>query len=357
MSQTGGSDDEPASPGGSVTARPAGDISGGTVRRPPGTSGLRTRRMVEVVLLGALIVFPLVDRDAFLVDRVGRYLLFAAFAISVDLIWGYGGLFTFGHAAFFGGGGYLVGMLTTHEASLLPVPLWAAVPAAVVGVALFALALSYFVFSGRGALRGVEFAVVTLAVAVAAERVTNSGGSITGGQNGILMSESLRIPGLTSFQQGYGFYGLTAFMLFCIYLGIRWFLGSRSGLILRGIRDNEDRVDVLGYDVPSIKRRSFVLSAAIAALAGAIFYVHEGIVSPGSVGVGASTLVLLWVVLGGRGTLIGPVVGAILLPYLTATLSGTLLQTWLVVVGAILVTVILVLPAGIFGFINREQRT
>ena len=316
-----------------------------------------SRRRAEAILLLALIALPLVSGDTFLIDRLGRYFLFAAFAVSVDLIWGYGGLFTFGHAAFFGGGGYIVGMLTTHDAAFLPVPLWAALIGAVLAVALFALALSYFVFSGRGALRGVEFAVVTLAVAVAAERLTNAGGSVTGGQNGILMSSSLGVPGVISLQQGYGFYALAGLLLLATYVGVQRFLNSRSGLILRGIRDNEDRIDLLGYDVPAIKRRAFVLSAAIAALAGAVFYVHEGIVSPSAVGVGASTLVLLWVVLGGRGTLIGPIVGAILLPHLTATLSGSLLDTWLVAVGVILVAVILVLPSGIFGFLNRERGT
>jgi urea transport system permease protein len=345
-------------PAGSASGtRRAGDVPGDAVRRPPGMPGQRTRRLVEMVLLLASIVFPLVSRDTFLIDRVGRYFLFAAFAISVDLIWGYGGMLTFGHAAFFGGGGYLVGMLTTRDAGFLPLPLWPAVVAAVVGVALFALALSYFVFSGRGALRGVEFAVVTLAVAVAAERLTNAGGSVTGGQNGILMTASLRVPGVAAFQQGNGFYAFGGLLLVATYVGVKRFLGSRSGLILRGIRENEDRIDGLGYSVPAIKRRSFVLSAAIASLAGAIFYVHEGIVSPGAVGVGASTLVLLWVVLGGRGTLIGPIVGAILLPYLTARLSGSLLDTWLVVVGVILVAVILVLPSGIFGFLDRDRGT
>lgn len=299
---------------------------------------------------------PIVSGDAFFVDRLGRYFLFAAFAISVDLIWGFGGMFTFGHAAFFGGGGYVVGLLTTHEVGFLPVPLWVALMAAVAAAAAFALALSYFVFSGRGALRGVEFSVVTLAVTVMAERLMNAGGSITGGQNGILMTASLEIPGVVSLQQGHGFYVLAGLVLVATYLVVQRFLGSRSGLILRGIRDNEDRVDLLGYDVPGIKRRAFVLSAAIAALAGAVFHVHEGIVSPGAVGVGASTLVLLWVVLGGRGTLIGPIAGAILLPYLTATLSGSLLDTWLVIVGIILVAVIVLLPSGIFGLVSRERR-
>lgn len=299
---------------------------------------------------------PIVSGDAFFVDRLGRYFLFAAFAISVDLIWGFGGMFTFGHAAFFGGGGYVVGLLTTHEVGFLPVPLWVALMAAVAAAAAFALALSSFVFSGRGALRGVEFSVVTLAVTVMAERLMNAGGSITGGQNGILMTASLEIPGVVSLQQGHGFYVLAGLVLVATYLVVQRFLGSRSGLILRGIRDNEDRVDLLGYDVPGIKRRAFVLSAAIAALAGAVFHVHEGIVSPGAVGVGASTLVLLWVVLGGRGTLIGPIAGAILLPYLTATLSGSLLDTWLVIVGIILVAVIVLLPSGIFGLVSRERR-
>jgi len=319
-----------------------------------GSTGRKGRRL-EALLVVALVAVPLISGDSFLIDRLGRYFLFAAFAVSVDLIWGYGGLFTFGHAAFFGGGGYIVGLLTTHQAAFLPVPLWVALIAAVAAAAVFALALSYFVFSGRAALRGVEFSVVTLAVTVMAERLMNAGGAVTGGQNGILMTATLGIPGIISLQQGLGFYAVAGLVLVATYLVVQRFLGSRSGLILRGIRENEDRIDLLGYDVPGIKRRAFVLSAAIAALAGALFYVHEGIVSPGAVGVRASTLVLLWVVLGGRGTLIGPIVGAIVLPYLTATLSGSLLDTWLVIVGIILVGVIVVLPSGIFGLVSRER--
>ncbi len=304
----------------------------------------------------ALVALPIISDDRFLIDRFGRYFLFAIFALSVDLIWGYGGMFTFGHAVFFGGGGYIVGMLTTRGGWFLPVPFWLALAAAVAAAALLALALSYFVFSGKGALRGVEFAVVTLAVAVIAERLANAGGSISGGQNGILMQSRLGVPGVISLHRGYGFYALTGLLLVATYFGLKWFLRTRSGLVLRGVRENEDRIDLLGYEVPLVKRRTFVLSGALAGLAGALFYVHEGIVSPGTVGVGASTLVLLWVVLGGRGTLLGPIIGAILLPHLTASLSGTLLDTWLVVVGVILVAVIVLFPAGIFGFLTRPRK-
>ncbi len=334
--------------------QPVGDRTEDPPAAPAPGPGRSTRRLVEIALLVLLVALPLVTNDTFFIDRVGRYFLFAIFAISVDLIWGYGGLFTFGHAAFFGGGGYLVAMLTTRTGWFLPVPFWIALPLAVTAAAVLALAVSYFVFSGREALRGVEFAVVTLAVAVLAERLANAGGTVTGGQNGILMQTRLGIPGVISLHRGYGFYALTGLLLVAVYLGVRRFIRSRPGLVLRGIRDNEDRVDLLGYDVAQVKRRAFVLSGALAGLAGALFHVHEGIVSPGAVGVGSSTLVLLWVVLGGRGTLLGPVVGALLLPHLTASLSGTLLDTWLVTVGVILVAVIVLLPAGLLGFLAKE---
>ncbi|MDH3426107.1 MAG: branched-chain amino acid ABC transporter permease, partial [Acidimicrobiia bacterium] len=303
----------------------ADEAPGGRTGRPPGVPTQRNRRIAELAVLLALVALPILSSDRFLIDRFGRYFLFAIFALSVDLIWGYGGMFTFGHAAFFGGGGYIVGMLTTRSGWFLPVPFWVALGAAVAAAGLLALAMSYFVFSGRGALRGVEFAVVTLAVAVIAERLADAGGAVSGGQNGILMQSRLGIPDVISLHRGYGFYVVTGTMLVATYVGLKWFLRTRSGLIIRGVRENEDRIDLLGYEVPRVKRRTFVLSGSLAGLAGALFYVHEGIVSPSSVGVSASTLVLLWVVLGGRGTLIGPIIGAIVLPHLTASLSGTLL--------------------------------
>ncbi len=318
-------------------------------------SPLRGRRAwVEGALLATAVAIPLVTRDGFLADRLGKFFLFAVFAISVDLVWGYGGMFTFGHAAFFGWAGYVVGIATTRDYGPLPVGLWVAVPLAVALSALLALAIGYFVFSGRLALRGVDFAVVTLAISFLSERLADAGGQVTGGQNGILMNVRLETPWF-GFHKNFGFYVFALALLIGAYLFSRWFVGTRTGLILRGIRQNEDRVALLGYDVSRVKRGVFVLSGAMAGLAGALFYVHDGIVSPGAVGVQLSTLVLLWVVLGGRGTLLGPVVGAVALPYLTARLSGTLLDTWLVVVGVLLVAVIVLLPAGIFGYLTRED--
>jgi len=245
-------------------------------------------------------------------------------------------------------------MLTARSGGFLPVPFLLALPAAVAGTALLAWLLARFVFSGRLGLRGVYFAVVTLAVSYLSEKIADAGDTITGGQNGILQKVRLGVPGL-SFHKGYGFYVCTAALLVAVYVLLRWFVASPAGLVLRGVRENEDRVALLGYDVAAVKRRAFVLSGALAGLAGALFHVHEGIVSPSSVGVQLSTFVLLWVALGGRGTLLGPVVGAVGLSYLNVRLSGTLLDTWLLVVGAVLVAVIMVFPAGLFGYLNRAR--
>ncbi len=300
-----------------------------------------------------MVALPVVSSDLFFVDRFGRYFLWGIFAISVDLVWGQGGMLTFGHAAFFGGGGYLVAMLTTHDAWFMPLPLGVAILVAVAGAVVFALVMSSMAFMGRAPLRGVEFAVITLAIAFLLEQLARAGGTVSGGQNGILIRSRLEIPGVISLHRGYGFYTLAATVLVAVYVVSRFFVDSRPGLILRGIRENEDRVDSLGYKVANIKRGTFALSAAMASLAGSLFYVHDGIVSPTAVGVGSSTLVLLWVVLGGRGTLVGPVVGTLVLSHLTATLSGTYLDTWLLIVGVVMVVAIIVFPAGFLGWVGR----
>ena len=314
------------------------------------------RRAAEIAMLAVLVALPLLAENAFEVDRFGRYLLWGVFAISVDLVWGYGGMLTFGHAAFFGGGGYAVAILTTREWWLLPLPLSVALPVAVLLAVLLALLLAAMSFLGRYPLRGVEYAVVTLAVAFLFEQLAQSGGTVTGGKNGIIMNSRLEFGDVLSVHRGSGFYWLAAVVLILCYLVARRFVRSDSGLVLVGIQENEERIDRLGYNASVVKTKALVLSAAMATLAGALFFAHDGIISPSAVGVGSSTLVLLWVVLGGRGTLIGPVAGVLLLSHLTSTLSGSFLDTWLLIVGIVLVLVILVFPAGVLGALNRGVR-
>lgn len=312
------------------------------------------RKVTEVGLLLALVALPILSGDAFFIDRFGKFFLWAIFAISVDLVWGQGGMLTFGHAAFFGGGGYVAAMLTTHDWWLLPLPLVVALPLAVAAAALLSVVLSALSFAGKAPLRGVEFAVVTLAIAYMLEQLARSGGTVTGGQNGILLDSRLEVGSL-SLHRGTGFYFLAAGTLVAVYVLTRMFSNSRSGLILQGIRENEDRVDRLGYSVTRVKRTTYIVSASIAGLAGVLFYVHDGIISPTAVGVGNSTLVLLWVVLGGRGTLLGPIVGAVVLSYLNSKLSSDFLDTWLLLLGFIMVISILIFPAGLLGYLGRGR--
>ena len=303
-------------------------------------------------MLAALVITMLVTTDAFTIDRFGRYLIYAVFALSVDLIWGFGGVLTFGHAAFFGAGGYLAAMFMERSGWFLPIPLWAAIGLAVVCVAAFAALLAGLAFRGPFPMRGVELAVITLAVAYLLEQYARAGGELTGGQNGILIGPRLSMFGI-SVHRGRNFYLLAAGTLIVCYVAARWFVSSRPGTVVRAIRDNEARADLLGYHVPNLKISVFVLSAAIAALAGSILYIHDGIVSPAAVGVGASTQVLLWVALGGRGTLIGPIIGTVVLQHLTATLSGTMLDTWVLAIGALLILVVMVFPSGLLGWLDR----
>lgn len=309
-------------------------------------------RGAEVVVLVAMVVTLFATTEAFTIDRFGRYLMYAAFALSVDLIWGFGGVLTFGHAAFFGTGGYLAAMFMERSGWFLPLPLWPAIGLAVLCVAAFALLLAALAFRGPFPMRGVELAVITLAVAYLLEQYARAGGELTGGQNGILIGPRLTFFGI-NVHRGRNFYLLAAGILIVCYVLARWFVSSRPGTVVRAIRDNESRADLLGYHVPNLKIAVFVLSAAIAGFAGAILYVHEGIVSPAAVGVGASTQVLLWVALGGRGTLVGPIIGTVALQHLTATLSGTMLDTWILVIGALLIFVVLVFPSGVLGWLDR----
>jgi urea ABC transporter permease protein UrtC len=312
------------------------------------------RRLIELFAVALLVAIPLATGDEFLADRLGSFMLYAIFALSVDLIWGYGGMLSFGHAAFFGWGGYVVAILMTRQEALLPLSFWTALPLAMFLPGMLAYILGWFAFSGRLAIRGVYFAVLTLALSVLSAQIAEAGGTLTGGHNGIILLSTISV-GQFDFEYGFNFYVLAASVLIASYAALRWYVRSKAGLRLLGVRENEERLLLLGVDVAKVKRRAFTLSAGLAALAGAFFYAHNGIVSPSAVGIQLSTQVLLWVLIGGLGTLLGPVVGAVGLSYLTAELSGTLLNTWLLVVGVVLVVVILFVPSGLMGFFSESR--
>lgn len=319
----------------------------GIRRLAPASAGANVRHVAEVATCATLALSPLFMGD-FALDRLGSFLLYAIFAISVDLLWGYSGILTFGHAVFFGWSAYLFAFLTQHSGRGPHLPAVAALFAAPALMGVLGYALGWFSFGYRTSMRGVYFSVVSFGLAVTSTALALSAYSLTGGQSGVLLNYGLSVMG-TSVEYGLPFYIFALVLLVLVYVGTRMFLASSKGLLLVGIRENEPRLTLYGHDVIRAKRWALAGSAALAGVAGELFEIHAGIVSTDSAGVDLSVLAVVWVLLGGQGTLIGGVIAAIVLNYLDASLAGALANTWLLIVGALLVLVVTFARGGLLG--------
>lgn len=313
----------------------------------------RSTRGLDRALIAALLVAPFVVRDAFLIDRLGMFLLFGLCAVSLDLLWGHGGILTFGHAVLIGGAGYVVALTTTGRIGDTAVPLGVALLLGVIGAAGLSAATAWFGLHGRRPLGTVEFALLTLALTVLGEQAARASG-LLGGRNGILLTTRIDVVGL-DLHRGRSFYVLAAVVLVAGIALCRWFLRTSTGQILHAARDDPERVELLGHDVRRARVAACALAGALAGLAGGLIHTHDAIVSPGALGITSSTTVLLWVVLGGRGTLVGPALAAVVLPSATVALSGRLLDTWLLVVGVLLVVTVVALPQGLVGLLTSRR--
>ncbi len=312
-------------------------------------------RARDRVLILALVAAPVVLRDGFLIGRLGVMLLFALAAVSLDLLWGYGGLLSLGHAVLLGTSGYLVAVSTTGRSigfSLSP-------GAAVVGSALLAAALAagvaWVALRGRHPLGTLEFALLTLALGVIGEQTALRSETL-GGRNGLIIPAGIGL-GPVELHRGLGFYVLAAGLLVLGVVVCRRFLASATGAILVAARDDPARVELLGLDVRRARVLASALAGGLAGTAGGLIHIHQSIITPGSVGITSSTALVLWVVLGGRGTLVGPAIGAVVLQSMTVVLSGMLLDAWLVVVGLVLVLAVIVLPDGLAGLPGILRRS
>jgi urea transport system permease protein len=309
---------------------------------------------VDRVLLIALVLTPVLLRDQFLIDRLGVMLLFALAAVALDLIWGYGGLLSLGHAVLLGGAGYAVALLTTGRIGLLTLPAVVAVGVAALLTAGLSATIAWIGSRGRRPLGTLEFALLTLALGVIGEQIALRSQTL-GGRNGLVIPGRIG-AGPVGLDRGTAFYVLAALLL-VLGVGIcRRFLASATGTILVAGRDDPDRVELLGLDVRRARVVASGLAGVLAGLAGALVHLHSSIVTPGALGIASSTTIVLWVVLGGRGTLVGPAVGAVALQSVSVALSGALLDAWLVVVGLVLIIAVISLPGGIAGLLRVPPR-
>ncbi len=321
-------------------------------------NGPGRREIVLVVGLALLLAAPGIAEtlgEPFLTSLFTRIVIYALAAASLDLILGYGGLVSFGHGAFFGLGGYVVGILAFHSAEGTAIPFlpgawtgttlaYVAWPAAIAAAALFALVI------GALSLRtsGVYFIMITLAFA---QMLYFFFVSLTlyGGDDGLNLWDRSRIPGLDLYDDTTFYYVSLAALLGFLYLARR-IVNSRFGRVMRGCKQNERRMRALGFPTYRYRLAAFVIAGAGAGLAGALIANHTEFVGPGLLHWTRSGEIMVMVILGGMGTLAGPVFGAAGF-LLAEEFLSRYTDHWMLFLGLFLIFVVLFAKRGIYGWL------
>lgn len=291
-----------------------------------------------------LVVFGPAVLGRFSLNVLTRSMIYAMLALTVDLLWGYTGILTFGQAAFFGVGAYATAMVLMHIGASPSLLLLAFVAAIIVPVVLGLIVGWLSFYHGSTPLYAT---VISLVVPIVMTQIVFSGGVWTGSSSGLVGYDVLPL-GLT------GFFRLTGFCLLVLAVLAIVFVRSDAGRLLVAIRDNEARVAYLGINPARVKILLTATLAGVAGLAGFLYANASGVVAPENTGFVFGTEIVVWTALGGRGTIIGPVLGAIGIDYLSASLSGDLPFLWQLVIGGLFVVMIIVLPGGLASLVTRH---
>nr|WP_204347188.1 ATP-binding cassette domain-containing protein [Rhizobium laguerreae] len=311
---------------------------------------VRDRQKLRLVLLLALaltalllVVFGPMFLGRFSLNVLTRSMIYAMLAITVDLLWGYTGVLTFGQAAFFGVGAYATAMVLTHIGAS-PALFVVALVAAVLVPLVLGLAVGWLSFyHGSTPLYAT---VISLVVPIVVTQLVFSGGTWTGSSSGLVGYETLPL-GLP------GYFRLSGACLLALAVLAIVFVRSDAGRLLVAIRDNEARVAYLGMNPARLKIVLTGVLAGVCGLAGFLFANASGVVAPENTGFVFGTELVVWTALGGRGTIIGPLFGAIGIDYLSASLSGDLPFLWQLIIGALFVAMIILLPGGLASLVTR----
>jgi len=312
---------------------------------------LRLLPVMEIAVLAIGALLPLVLQD-YLTIYATRVLILCLFALSFDLVWGYAGIMSFGQAVFFGSAGYGVALIARDlgVTSMLVI-----LPAGVLIGFTFALLLGGFLLLGRHQSSVIFVSLGTLTGSYVFDRLAR-GWYYLGGQNGIPSIPSMSL-GSHDLDEGVVFYYFALGILVLVYLLCRFLVGSQFGLALAGLRENEQRITFFGYRVQRLKAIIFSFAGAIAGLAGSLYAFHEGFVWPNMLGVVMSTQVVLYVLFGGSGTLIGALIGTIVIEAVSFWLSNSYQDIWPIILGVLLLLVILFRPAGLISlFVSERER-
>jgi branched-chain amino acid transport system permease protein len=302
-------------------------------------------RLAGPAALAALIVVP-PALPVFLVTTLTEVLILGLFAMSLDLLVGYTGLDSFGHAAVYGLGAYTTALVLLHTG--VPLPL--ALLAGAVGTAVVALPIAWLCTRTTG----VAFAMLTLAFAQLLYAIAYKWQSVTGGSDGLAGVPRTPGPfGMAWFTSRLGFYYMVAACAVGAYLLCRAFVRSPLGTALLAIRENERKAGALGYNPRAYKIVVFVVAAFFGGLAGSLYAPFAGFASPDLFFWILSGQVLVMVIIGGAGTLAGPIVGAAFF-YLLEHYLSAVTNSWALVLGVIFIVFVLFVPEGIWGFVRRR---
>ena len=303
-----------------------------------------------VALCGLALAFALPNFvEVFVLVDLTAYIVMAILALSLALVWGYAGILCFGQSAFFGIGGYAY-VLAAMNLGESTVPL-------LIGVALpmiFAAVLGYFLFYGR--VGDIYLGVITLCVSLIFYNLVNSmsgteykiGSVPIGGHNGIPGVPPINLPGHPALQLGYqGTFQLSLIVLVFVYVGLHLLLASKFGRVVISIRHNELRTELLGYDARLYKLIVFVIGAGIAGIAGILFANWGSFIGPTVFSILFSAQIIIWIMVGGLGTLLGAMGGAFVIQWLNTLLGTTKIADPNIVLGAIFIVFVLLVPRGV----------
>jgi urea transport system permease protein len=318
--------------------------------------------------------------SAYGITLIGKYLCYGMLALALDLIWGYCGILSLGHAAFFALGGYAMGMYLMRQIGtrgvygdpVLPDFMvflnWKSLPwfwhgfnhflfalaMMVLVPAVLALVFGWFAFRSR--VTGVYFSIITQALTYALMLAFFRNDMGFGGNNGFTDFKDLLGFDLHSDRTRVVLLVVTAAALAASYLACRAIVESRAGRVMRAIRDAESRTRFLGYPVESFKLWLFVFSGVLAGIAGALYVPQVGIINPSEFAPINSIEAVIWVAVGGRGSLYGAILGAVLVNYAKTYLTGAFPEIWLYALGALFVLVTVFLPRGIIGLLPARSK-
>ncbi len=334
-----------------------------------------------------IVVIPLLNQapsaDSFLhigdyaIPLFGKYVCYGILALAMDLVWGYAGILSLGHGAFFALGGYAFGMYLMREIGtrgvyanpILPdfmvflnwqeLPwywygfnhFWFASIMALLVPALLALAVGWFAFRSR--VTGVYLSIITQAMTFALQLAFFRNDMGFGGNNGLTDFKDVIGYDVHENTTRIGLYLASVIALGISYLICRFVVTSKLGRVLLALRDAEPRVRFIGYSVTNTKLFVFTLSAILAGLAGALYVPQVGIINPSEFSPANSIEIAIWVAVGGRGTLVGAIVGAVLVNYGKTYFTGALPELWLFLLGALFILVTMFLPKGVVGLAQQ----